>query len=214
MKFESLLARLPPTGLFRSGEILAGERDPKTVRRQLDRWVKSGKIVQLRREVYLLQKPYCAIPPHSFMAANFLRRASYVSLQSALSYYGMIPEHVPVVTSITGGRPEEVDTPIGRFLFRHVQSRLFFGFVEKEIAPGQTVLIATPEKALADLLYLTPGCDERAYVAELRVERPEPFHPDAFMDVVKRMQSPKVERAITILFDYWEEEALYETTLD
>lgn len=214
MKFDSLLLRVPPTGLFRSGEILAGEPNPKTVRRQLDRWVKSGKILQLRREVYLVKKPYCASPPHPFMAANFLRRASYVSLQSALSYYGMTPEHVPVVTSVTGGRPEEVNTPLGRFFFRHVQSRIFFGFIESEIAPGQTVRIATPEKALADLLYLTPACDERAFLEELRVERPEPFRPEAFMTVVENMQSKKVERAITLLFDHWEEEALYETTLD
>lgn len=109
MKFDSLLSQLPPTGLFRTGDILAGESDAKAVRRQLDRWVKSGKVAQLRRGVYQLQKPYCASPPHPFLTANFLRRASYVSLQSALSHYGMIPEHVPVVTSITGGRSEGFD---------------------------------------------------------------------------------------------------------
>lgn len=214
MKFEELVRRVLPTGLFRTGDILAGEGNPDSVRRQLDRWVKSGKVAQLRREVYQLQKPYCITPPHPFLVANVLRRASYVSLQSALSHYGMIPEHVPVVTSITGGRPEELDTPAGRFLFRHVQPRNFFGFLEREIAPGQIARIATPEKALADLLYLDAGSDHADYLAELRLERSDGFDPAVLMEVADRMHSPKLERAIGRLMQHWEEEALYETTID
>ena len=68
----------------------------------------------------------------------------------------MIPEHVPVVTSVTGGRPEELAPPAGRFLFRHIKRSGFFGFWEIAIAPDPRVRIATPEKALADLLYLPP----------------------------------------------------------
>ena len=101
------MTKIPSTGLFRTGDILAGEKNPQDVRRQLDRWVKAGKITQLRREVYLLQKPYRTVSPHPFLTANLLRRASYISLQSALSHYGMIPEHVPVVTSVTGGRRDD-----------------------------------------------------------------------------------------------------------
>jgi len=214
MKFASLLARVPVFGLFRTGDILAGEDNPAAVRRQLDRWVKSGKIIQLRREVYQLAPPYRQSPPHPFLIANFLRRSSYVSLQSALSHYGMIPEHVPVVTSVTGDRPEEVKTPGGRFIFRHVQNRLFFGLMEKELVPDQRVVMATPHKALADLLYLTPGSDDSDYLEELRLEFPGDFDWKEFDDTAGQMRSRKVERAVKRLKTLWEERTAHETAID
>ena len=87
----------------------------------------------------------------------------------------MIPEYVPVTTSITKGCPEEVETPIGRFLFRHVDPRVFYGFTALEISRNQRVLIATPQKAIVDLLYLAPYNDEGDYLLELRLERTEHF---------------------------------------
>jgi hypothetical protein len=212
MNFTELVARILPSGLFRTGDILAGEKNPNAVRSQLMRWVNSGKIVQLRREVYLLQKPYCPSPPHPFLVANLLRRASYVSLESALSHYGMIPEYVPVMTSITGARPEELDTPIGRYVFRHVNGSRFFGFHEVEITPGQRVRMATPEKALLDLLYLTPGSDQADYLVELRLERPTAFDDRLLMTAAEKMGSPKVQRAINRLFQLWREN--HETALN
>ena len=146
--------------------------------------------------------------------ANLLRRASYVSLQSALSYYGIIPEHVPVVTSVTGGRPERLQTPLGQFEFRHVLGRNFFGFSEREVAVKQTAWIATPEKALADLLYLTPGSDEAVYLEELRLDIPDNFDKESLMEAGRIMRSPKVRRAVALLCKLWEKEADHETLID
>lgn len=214
MKFQTLLSMVPDCGLFRSGSILAGSEDPHGVRRQLSRWVRSGRIVQLRREVYLVPPPHRIVSPHPFLIANTLRRASYVSLQSALSYHGMIPEHVPVVTSVTGGRPEEVDTPTGHFQFRHVAAARFFGFREWEVTSGQTVRIATPEKALVDLLYLTPGSEDPGYLEELRIELPGGFDIESLGEMAEAMKSPKVGRAVVRLADIWRRKAGDETTLD
>lgn len=205
MKIEELADRVPNNGLFRSGQILSGYRRPTHVRRQLDRWVKSGRVLQLRREVYLLRKPYVSSSAHPFAAANTLKKASYVSLQSALAHYGMIPEFVPVTTSVTTGRPEECDTPMGRFQFRHIKTDRFFGFEEVEIAPQQLVLIASPSKALVDLLYLTPHSNNPDYLRQLRLHEPEGFDRDALESVVERMGSLKVKRAIRRIIRLWEE---------
>jgi len=110
--------------------LLAGRGSAGAVRRQLDRWVKSGQLLQLRRGVYAVAPPYQAEAPHPFLVANHLRKRSYVSLQSALSHYGMIPEFVPVTTSVTMSRPEELQTPLGPFLFRHVKKSAFFGYAQ------------------------------------------------------------------------------------
>ncbi len=78
-------------------------------------WTHSGPILQLRRGVYLLCSPYAKASAHTFAVAGALKKASYVSLHSALAYHGMIPEFVPVTNSVTSGRPEEIETPYGRF---------------------------------------------------------------------------------------------------
>ena len=205
MKIEELSDRVPEFGLFRTGQILSGHIEPAHVRRQLDRWVKNGRVIQLRRGVYLLNQPYVSSAAHPFTVANALKKASYVSLQSAMAHYGMIPEYVPVTTSVTTGRPEECDTPMGRFLFRHVMPERFFGFEEVEITPFQQVLMASPSKALVDLLYLTPYSDDPGFLQELRLHEPDGFSREALRTVVKELGSSKVERAIRKVFQLWDE---------
>lgn len=205
MKFEMLIQRVPEHGIFTTGQVLARERSPADLRRQLDRWGKSGKVQQLRRGVYMLNSPYVKRPAHPFVAANALKRASYVSLQSALAHYGMIPEYVPVITSVTTGRPEELSTPLGRFQFRHVSRRLFYGFREVEIAPGLPALLATPYKALIDLLYLTPHSDNADYLRELRVTKPVAFDEQLLARAAEESQSSKVMRAVSLMAGAWEE---------
>jgi predicted transcriptional regulator of viral defense system len=214
MKIEELSELVLPGGLFRTGLILAGQRSPQDVRRQIDRWVKSGRILKLRRGVYMLVKPYVELAAHPFVVANTLKKASYVSLQSALAHYGMIPEYVPVTTSITTGRPEEVETPIGRFQFRHVAPQLFFGFTEIEISRNQQVLLATAQKALIDLLYLTAHSDDVDYLRELRLERPEHFDLAKLHRAAERSGSSKVERCVDRLTKLWELDVSDETTSD
>ena len=206
MTYGDLVAAVPPNGVFRTGQILAGQPSPAHVRRQLDRWVKSGRIVRLRRGVYVLSDRYAKTAVHPFAAANALKKASYVSLQSALAYYGMIPEYVPVTTSITTGRPEELSAPIGRFQFRHVTAPLFFGFGEVEIAREQVVLLASAPKALVDLLYLTPHSDQLEYLRELRLEQPDRFDIAGLHTAVEISRSGKVARAAGRLLDLWEDE--------
>jgi len=206
MKIQELSTKVSPGGLFRTGQILSGQRSPANVRRQLDRWVKSGRVLRLRRGVYILTEPYSNAAAHPFAAANALKKASYVSLQTALSHYGMIPEYVPVTTSVTTGRPEELTTPIGRFQFQHVNPRLFFGFAEVEVSRDQRALLASPQKALIDLLYLTPHSDQVEYLRELRMSRPEYFDLDNLHGGAERSGSAKVERAVRRLLALWEEE--------
>lgn len=205
MKFDVLIQRVPEHGVFTTGQVLAGERSPADLRRQLDRWGKSGKVQQLRRGVYILNSPYVKRPAHPFVAANILKKASYVSLQSALAHYGMIPEYAPVITSVTTGRPEELSTSIGRFQFRHVSSRLFGGFREVEIAPGLLALLATPYKALIDLLYLTPHSDNEDYLRELRVTKTAEFDERELVRVAEESRSSKVMRAVSLMAGVWEE---------
>lgn len=195
MKIEDLELLVPPDGLFRTGQILAGQKNPAGVRRQLDRWVKRGRLYQMRRGVYQLVKR-AGSSPHPFRVAGYLKKPSYVSLQSALAHYGIIPEYVPVTTSITTGRPETVETPIGVFLFRHLQASRFFGFSEVDLGEGFTALMASPAKALVDLLLLTPGSDRLEYLRELRLEPSRLPDWSELQQTARKTGSLKVLRAI------------------
>ena len=102
------------------------------------------------------------------MVANALVRGSYVSLQSALAFHGMIPESVHTVTSVTHRRGRRFTTPLGGFIFHNIHPRLLSGYVAEVIA-GQDAFVARPEKALLDLLHLVPGTDDPAFLEELRL---------------------------------------------
>ncbi|MCI0556629.1 MAG: hypothetical protein L0287_37280, partial [Anaerolineae bacterium] len=122
MKFDELISLVGNQPLFETGLLLAGGKDPKDVRRQLSRWVKAGKIHQLRRGLYTLASPYQSVAPHPFLVANALVLGSYVSGQSALAYYGMIPEYTPHTTSVTTAHTSQWS---GGYVFQHIAPRLF-----------------------------------------------------------------------------------------
>lgn len=212
MKFEQLLATVGEEPLFETGLLLAGDVDVADVQVQLSRWTAAGRLIQLRRGLYTIAPPYQAVAPHPFLVANRLLQPSYVSLQAALAHYGLIPEYVVVVTSVTTRRPAEWETPLGRYTFRSLKRSRFFGYRQREVAEGQAALVATPEKALLDLVYLEPGADDPAFLAELRLQNLERLDLGQLQAQVERAQSPKLARAAAVIAEMAEEEgAGYET---
>jgi predicted transcriptional regulator of viral defense system len=195
MKFEELLHIVGSEPVFDTGLLLAGNVDPDMVRKQLSLWTKAGKLYQLRRGVYALAPPYQQSKPHPFVLANHLARGTYVSCQSALAYYGLIPEYVPSVTSVTTSRPRYWETPLGRFEYRHIKPQLFYGHRSEIVTPGQSAMIAGPEKALLDLVHLQPGGDAPEYLRELRLQNLEQLDIDVLHRQAERVQSPKLLRA-------------------
>jgi len=194
MKFARLLEIAGDEPVFGTGLLLAGDVDPAGVRRQLSRWVAVGRVHQLRRGLYALAPPYTKSKPHPFLVANRMVRPSYVSLQAALAYYGLIPDVTPVVTAVTTGRPGRWETPLGAFIFRHLQIDLFFGYRVLDLG-DQQAFVATPEKALLDLVYLAPEGDTPAYLQELRLQNLERLDPDVLLRDAKRSGRPKLQRA-------------------
>jgi predicted transcriptional regulator of viral defense system len=195
MEFDSFLKLVGDEPIFESSILLAGNVDPRLIRIQLSRWVKTGKILQLRRGLYSIAPPYQKRQPHPFLVANHLQKASYVSLQSALSFYGLIPEVVNITTSVSTGRPERLETPLGTYEFRHIKTELLFGYQMAELGE-QSVLIATPEKALLDLIYLQPGSDSAAYLKELRLQNTEKLDKDLLRKQSEKFNSPKLQNAV------------------
>ena len=196
MKFAELMHTVADLPMFRGSLLLAGERDHADVRRQLSRWTSSGKLIRLRSDVYMLAKPWRQVEPHPFLIANELHRPSYVSLQSALAHHGLIPEAVPVTTSVTLGRPVTLSTPQGRFVYHHIQKDAFFGYTRTGVWNEQEALVAVAPKALLDLVYLTPSGDSADYLASLRLERLADISEQDLRAGSRRWGKPKLDRAV------------------
>ena len=126
--------------------------EPKThINIQLSRWVKTGKLIRLKRGLFIFPDT----KPEEFLLANLLYRPSYVSLEAALNVFGLIPDVTQNITSITPITSKTIRTPLGTYLYSKIASPLYFGF-EKRRDPltGWWYDVALPEKALLDFIYV------------------------------------------------------------
>lgn len=208
MEWKSLLEVAGDEPVFETGLLLAGDVDPADFRRQLSRWVRGGRLYQLRRGLYAIAPPYRKVKAHPFLIANRLVPGSYVSVQAALAHWGMIPEHVPVVTSVTTGRPAHRETPLGVFEFRHVKLKFFSGYRSVDLPEIQKAFVANPEKALLDLVYLTPGADSPEYLVELRLQKLDALNLKELTRLADSSKHPKLRRAASRIRELAAQEAL------
>ncbi len=113
---------------------------------------KSGELIRLKRNLYIVSKELSGKEVDARLCANHIYGPSYVSLQWALHYYGMIPEMVYTMTSITTKRSRSFETPIGKFRYMQVAPLYFPIGVECVDNGCVCVLLASPEKALCDTI--------------------------------------------------------------
>lgn len=194
MKFANLLQKVGNMPCFSARFLAAGE-NLSQVRLQLARWVKDGRLIKLHKGFYALAEPYSKIKPELFSIANSLKSPSYVSLQSALSWHNLIPEFVPAITCVTTNRPHVLETPLGRFEYRHVSKNFFWGYQKVELPERQQAFVAVAEKALLDLVYLTSGGDRKEFLRELRIQNLDKLSKDTLRQYAEKSDSPKLKRA-------------------
>jgi hypothetical protein len=115
---------------------------------------------------------------------------------------------VPVVTSVTTARPARWDTPLGSYEFRHVKTDLFRGYRLTELSAGQRVFVASPEKALLDLIYLQVSGDSPHYLRELRLQHLDSLDLDELQRQANLARSPKLRRAAVLVADLARSEVL------
>lgn len=127
----------------------------KRPRDKITQLLKSEALVRIKKGLYIFGKDYAKKPYVIETLANLIYGPSYISLDYALAYYGMIPERVEVVTSVTNKRNKIFKTPIGQFTYRYLNpSKYPVGVTEIMIDDTHPTLFATAEKALADKIML------------------------------------------------------------
>jgi len=179
IKFKSALARFP---VFSIADIRTV--DARFDRRRLSEWQNKGYIKKIIKGYYFFSD-IDIDEKRLFEIACKIYRPSYVSMESALSYYHLIPESVFAITSVSTRRTYTFETGIARFIYRTIQKKLFFGYV---IGPG-FLKMASMEKAVLDYFYLNSSLKKRDDFESLRINKDafqEQLNEDRLFNYLKR----------------------------
>ncbi len=156
----------------------------KGVGNKISRLVSSGELIRLRRDLYVARPREGDNPICLGLVANMLHTPSLCSMSSALRFYGLIPMTVTGVDSVTTTRACEYRTPLGRFTYASVPPEVFSLGVTQCTAAGQNFVIATPERALCDLVACSPGVSLRSVAdAERYLAEDIRFDMDVFVEL-------------------------------
>ena len=117
-----------------------------------------GILQSIKKGLYIAGPAVNAGKPEPFLLANHILGPSYVSIDTALSYYGLIPERVFEISSMTTKASRNFTTAMGLFTYTKIPLPYYsFGILQARLSDDQYTMIASPEKALFDKVVTTPG---------------------------------------------------------
>jgi len=160
------IEKLKPLGVFSRAEIevIYPDLDP----RRLYEWQLKGYILKLRNSWYCLPD-FLKEPYSTWIIANAVHAPSYISMESALSFYGILPEGVYTCTSVCTSRTLRISMADHEYEYAKLREKHFSGYrLEDSGTNGRKLKIAFPEKALADFFYLRTSYNSEDEIRELR----------------------------------------------
>jgi len=199
MNFIEFRENFYPLACFSSDQIFSAY--PHFDRTNLTRWIKQGYIVRLRQGYYTFPD-YKGKKDFALYFANRIYKPSYISLHTALSFYGMIPEAVSQITSVTSLKTAAFRNDFGDYSYKNIKEDLMFGYELKEMDENRRLMFATPEKALLDLLYLYPFYNSEKEMEELRMDEyymREDLNVELLMSYNGRFRSKALDKRTRLL---------------
>ncbi|MBL7070438.1 MAG: hypothetical protein ISS27_03075 [Candidatus Omnitrophica bacterium] len=205
MRFEEFIRKVENLPVIDTESLLVGSSDLVKVKVQISRWAKSGKLIQLKRGMYVLSPVYRKVEPYGPFIAATLKQPSYLSLEKALEFHGLIPEGVKVYTSLATKWQDTFKSKVGVFSYQHIRKELFWGYVSVSLK-GQTGFIASPEKALLDFFYVKKIRATFEYLQEMRLQNLDKLNPEKLLSCAKRFNKPGMLRAAKLIAEFIEKE--------
>jgi len=205
MKYTDLAARFRYRPFFEARELDIVYNEPYAqIRFRLSRWVKLGKLIQIRRGYYLLPPAERAVEPSIYTISNYLYNPSYVSLNSALEYYNIIPEQVMRIEAVSPKQTASWVAPLGNFRYFSIKTDAFRGYhyleSETHLKDQQAFFMATAEKALLDLFHFLPGEWTEERILEMRFQQTEQINRKQLLEATRWFHAPRIKRATRNFF--------------
>ena len=203
MKFFDIKQKLSKIKVFAPEDLFTV--DPGFRLETLYEWKKKNWVTKLRSKKYIFAD-YRPSNYDLYLIANKLYDPSYISLELALNHYGVIPEAVMKITSATTNKTLSVETPIGTFDYKTLDTRLFFGY--QIITIDQTTFkIASLEKAIVDYFYLNSQVADVADIQGLRFNEEllkKKLNRQKLEEIVAVFGSAALNTRIMMLIDYFQ----------
>ena len=196
MNFIEFRRKMFDLACFNINQVYAWQ--PDFNRNNLVRWTNRGLIIRLKQGYYTFPE-YKGKADYPFYFANRIYRPSYISLHTALSFYGMIPEAVVQITSVTSLKTASFSNAFGEYSYQSEKKELMFGYDLRPMEDGRTLMFAQPEKALLDLLYLYPFYDSTQELEELRLDESylnEDLSRDILQEYTSRFENKALEQRV------------------
>ncbi len=178
---------------------------PNIHRRRLHEWVGRGLLKRIVKGYYI----FSDVPIEEgliYSTANRIYDPSYISLQSALNWYGLIPEFIPQITSVSTKKTTTLSTSIGSFAYSSVKESLMFGYDVLLLGDrGYKIKMAYPEKAILDLLYLNTHLNSVDHFFELRLNSEmfrEKVRPDVLSQYLSFFSNKSLSKRVNILLNF------------
>ncbi|MBE0680084.1 MAG: hypothetical protein IH592_15090 [Bacteroidales bacterium] len=199
MNFIEFRNRFLPLACFTTNQVYASY--PEFNRNNLGHWVRQGYLIRLRQGYYAFPE-YKESTDFTLYFANAIYKPSYISLQTALSFYGIIPESVPEITSVTTLKTITFSNDFGEYSYKNIRPELMFGYDLRDMEGGRRIMFATPEKAIIDLLYLYPFYNTERDLEDLRLDESymeDDFNAKRLTEFSDRIGSKALSKRIDML---------------
>jgi len=201
MRFYDFEEKMKNYPVFNANEVKNIFFDQKNIINQIAFWLNKGYLKKVKRGVYILNKTKNEINPMVF--AGKIYSPSYLSMEFALNYYGIIPDIPGTYTSVTSRTTKYFKNDFGNFIYQKVKSEFFTGYETKN-EKNISFNIATPEKALVDYLYLNKNKikDDFEFWKEMRIDEDFKFKSKK-LDLYKNLiNDKKVNKLIKSVLNY------------
>ncbi len=203
MNYLFFRTKLLPLGCFNIDQI--EEFVPDYDRNSITRWVKKGYLMKLRRGQYAFRES-AQDADFALIVAGQMVSPSYLSLQYALSYHNMIPQQETPFTSVTTQKPAVYENALGMYSYRSIAQHLYFGYQPHALSNGRSFMLATPEKALLDTLYLHPDYATEEVVDELQLNEEfmvNQLDENRLFEYLARWKSPALSTRVRTLLKHY-----------
>jgi len=208
MKYSEFRARVQDYPVFRSNIFPHLTDNVGLLRRQVSAWKKKGYVEQLKRGVYTLRQEDRNVGLSGYFLANYLYTPSYISLESALSFYGLIPEAVYGITSVTSRKTQRFNNTLGDFTYHHIKSSVYGGYHTELDEFSNHFYMASREKAVIDFLYFRLSTfsitDYDVFALSFRFQNLDTLNKARLRDITIEFNNKKLQDIMCNLIAYME----------
>lgn len=206
MKYISIKEKLKKLRVFSLNDVYLV--DPSFRQATLYDWENQGRVKKIRNTWYVFGD-FKPSDLDYYLIANRIYSPSYISLELALNHYGVIPEAVNQISSVSTEKTNDFDTPFGRFTYKSIKEELFWGYkiIERD---NIGIRIASLEKAILDTLYLNSQIATIEDFEGLRYNRQilrENLDLEVFKKYRDMFDSKRMSETVEVLFEYMKSDA-------